>query len=125
VFWLPESATGGPDPRRRLPGRHVPARLHVRYDAASFPEDIVFQETADRANFQGRYVLRHSWKGDNTCEAALRYREQLRVRAEQEASTLAALTAWPIDDIRRRMGPAAAGPAKTHSRRWWQKLFTD
>ncbi len=100
-------------------------RLHVRYDAASFPEDIVFQETADRANFQGRYVLRHPWKGDATCEAAQRYREQLRARAEQEASTLAALTAWPIDDIRRRMGPAAAGPVKTDSRRWWQRLFTD
>src|SRR5260221_12417495 len=27
-------------------------RLHVRYDAKSFPEDIVFQETYDRENFQ-------------------------------------------------------------------------
>ena len=38
-------------------------RLHVRYDDAHFPEDLVFQETADRTNFQGRYVLRHEWKG--------------------------------------------------------------
>jgi hypothetical protein len=128
VFWLPESPAGGPDPRRRALGGAVDTfltRLHVRYDGASFPEDIVFQETADRANFQGRYVLRHPWKGDGTCEAAQRYREQLRARAEQEASALAALTAWPIDDIRRRMGPAAAGPAKPDSRRWWQRIFTD
>lgn len=38
-------------------------RLHVRYDAAHFPEDLVFQETADRSNFQARYVLRHEWQG--------------------------------------------------------------
>ena len=38
-------------------------RLHLRYDAAHFPEDLVFQETADRTNFQGRYVLRHPWTG--------------------------------------------------------------
>jgi hypothetical protein len=39
--------------------RGVPAfitRLHVRYDAQSFPEDITFLETHDRENFQGRYV---------------------------------------------------------------------
>ena len=42
-------------------------RLHVRYDGAHFPEDLVFQETGDRANFQGRYVLRHAWTGNETC----------------------------------------------------------
>ena len=45
-------------------------RLHVRYDTAHFPEDLVFQETADRSNFQGRYVLRHEWTGEGSCEAA-------------------------------------------------------
>src|SRR5438094_653635 len=55
VFWL--------DAER---GRAVAApevfltRLHVRYDSAHFPEDLVFQETADRGNFQGRYGLRHA-----------------------------------------------------------------
>ncbi len=54
-------------------------RLHVRYDAAHFPEDLVFQETADRANFQGRYVLRHEWKGEaGACEAARRYSRRCR-----------------------------------------------
>ena len=51
-------------------------RLHVRYDAAHFPEDLVFQETADRTNFQGRYVLRHEWKGEASCEAARQYRSR-------------------------------------------------
>ncbi len=128
VFWLSEGPTSNPDPRRRImPGGPVDTfltRLHVRYDGTSFPEDLVFQETADRASFQGRYVLRHPWKGDAPCEAAQRYREELRARAEQEAKALAALTAWPIDDIRRRMGPLPAG-SKPDARRWWQKLFAE
>ena len=52
-------------------------RLHVRYDNAHFPEDLVFQETADRTNFQGRYVLRHAWTGDGTCDAAASYRRSV------------------------------------------------
>ena len=47
-------------------------RLHVRYDDAHFPEDLVFQETADRANFQGRYVLRHAWTGADSVPALRR-----------------------------------------------------
>src|SRR5262249_26120112 len=38
-------------------------RMHVRYDAKSFPEDLVFLETRDRENFQGRYIMRHPWTG--------------------------------------------------------------
>jgi hypothetical protein len=45
-------------------------RLHMRYDAKSFPDDITFQETYDRENFQGRYVLRHPWQGNASCPAA-------------------------------------------------------
>jgi hypothetical protein len=46
VFW-----SDGPDSQ---PPNVFLTRLHVRYDNAHFPEDLVFQETADRANFQGR-----------------------------------------------------------------------
>jgi hypothetical protein len=56
----------------------------------------VFQETGARVNFQGRYVLRHPWKGELSCEGAPRYREVLRTRAEQEARVLASLTGWPV-----------------------------
>ena len=44
-------------------------RLHLRYDGQHFPEDLVFQETGDRSNFQGRYVLRHPWTGKADCPA--------------------------------------------------------
>ena len=53
-------------------------RLHVRYDAAHFPEDLIFQETSDRSNFQARYILRHPWTGTDECAAATAYRQQLR-----------------------------------------------
>ena len=96
-------------------------RLHVRYDAAHFPEDLVFQETADRSSFQGRYVLRHPWKGEAKCEAAERYRRALRARVEQEAGNLASLTGWPIEDIRRKVGAIPDGAPD--SRPWWQQLF--
>ena len=39
-------------------------RLHLRYTRESLPEDLVFQETADRQNFQARYVLRQPWRGE-------------------------------------------------------------
>ncbi len=96
-------------------------RLHVRYDASHFPEDLVFQETADRANFQGRYVLRHPWKGEARCAAAQRYREALRARAEQEAGALASLTGWPIEEIRRKAGVIPGG--ENNGRRWWERLY--
>jgi hypothetical protein len=127
VFWLAESgAAGSPDQRPFRRGGPVDVfmtRLHVRYDATSFPEDLVFQETADRANFQGRYILRHPWKGEAKCEAAERYRQALRIRAEREAGNLSSLTGWPIEDIRRKIGPVSAGDGIPDNRPWWQKLF--
>ena len=127
VFWLAESESGSAVNRpRSRPGGPVDVfltRLHVRYDATSFPEDLVFQETADRANFQGRYILRHPWKGEAKCEAAERYRQALRIRAEREAANLSSLTGWPIEDVRRKIGPVSGGEGRPDDRAWWQKLF--
>jgi hypothetical protein len=95
-------------------------RLHVRYDAAHFPEDLVFQETSDRTNFQGRYVLRHAWTGEGTCDAAVRYRAELPQRREREAQTLASLTGWNISEIRRTMNVAAPSPEPAA---WWQRIW--
>ena len=97
-------------------------RLHVRYDAAHFPDDLVFQQTADRSNFQGRYVLQHHWTGPETCEAARQYRSTLPARFDREAQTLASLTGWPVNDVRRKMPKVlASGPAD--ERAWWERLW--
>jgi hypothetical protein len=102
--------TGGgavPFPRNLFPGSGPQpvflTRLHLRYDKEHFPEDLVFQETGDRTNFQGRYVLRHAWGGEDACSAVTQYRQQLAQRRENEARTLASLTGWRIEDIRRQM----------------------
>jgi len=112
VFWLEEGPSAGGGQEVFL------TRLHVRYDGERFPEDLVFQETADRSNFQGRYILRHPFAGEITCEAN-QYREDLRLRREREAQTLASLTGWPIQRIRKKAGitePAAVT-------KWYEKLW--
>ncbi len=47
-------------------------RLHVRYDAEHFPEDLMLKVTGNRTNFQGRYVLQRAWSGGADCPAAPR-----------------------------------------------------
>jgi hypothetical protein len=81
-------------------------RLHVRYDAQSFPEDLTFIETKDRANFQGRYVLRHPFKGDTKCDAGTKYRAELPTRFKREAVNLARITGWKQSEIETRMEAA-------------------
>ncbi len=78
-------------------------RLHVRYDARTFPEDIAFLETHDRENFQGRYVLRHPWNGDASCAAGEAYRAALPARFAREASNLVNLTGWERHQVEAQM----------------------
>jgi hypothetical protein len=112
VFWNGDARGGAADA--------FLTRLHVRYDAAHFPEDLVFQETGDRGNFQGRYVLRHAYAGTPACSAAGDYRRSLVERHAREAEQLASLTGWNIADIRKKMGPEApAGPEPA----WWERLW--
>ncbi|ULA63649.1 MAG: conserved exported protein of unknown function [Nitrospira sp.] len=122
VFW--QNNPGGPQRGRSMPmAQNVfLTRLHVRYDAAHFPEDLLFQETSDRSNFQARYILRHPWTGTDECAAATAYRQQLRERYEREAQTLANLTGWNIGEIRKQMNIAAvpAGEEKAWYRRLWK-----
>ncbi|MBK9306546.1 MAG: DUF2330 domain-containing protein [Nitrospira sp.] len=98
-------------------------RLHVRYDAAHFPEDLMFQETADRNNFQARYILRHAWTGTDDCPAATTYRQQLRERYEREAQTLAHLTGWNISEIRKTMNVASLPGGE--DKKWYQRIWNN
>jgi hypothetical protein len=114
VFWLaPQGvARGGGAPV-------MLTRLHLRYTRESLPEDLVFQETGDRQNFQARYVLRHPWSGDaGSCSAAPAYFEDVARRQEREAATLASLTGWDVNAIRAKM---ALAPQPTN--RWWDVLW--
>jgi len=103
------------------------SRLHARYDAAHFPEDLVFQETSNQENFQGRYVLRHPFKGASQCLEATRYEGELSTRREREAQNLAQLTGWKIEDIRRKAQTVkiteAADPAPTRPGPWYRRVW--
>lgn len=125
VFW---TAPSRPIERPRRPikiqARDVfITRLHLRYTADTFPEDLFFQQTGDRTNFQGRYVIRHPWQGSpNACRAAGTYFAELDRRQEREAETLASLTGWQLAEIRERMelgGPVEASDDEP----WWKKLW--
>jgi hypothetical protein len=122
VSWLDAAEPNRPPGFVRQGSPVFVTRLHVRYDRDHFPEDLAFQETADRTNFQGRYVLRHAWKGEAACDAARSYREGLPRRYEQEAQNLATLTGWDVNDIRRKMG---SGPKISDVGRpgFWARLF--
>jgi hypothetical protein len=100
-------------------------RLHLRYDSPHFPEDLVFQETADRENFQGRFILRHPWTGKAACEAGRAYRRELPKRYEQQAATLASLTGWEVGKIRGKMNLKAGTQGASRDEPWWKQIWTD
>ncbi len=112
VFWQDSPDSVQPSSRRFPPvitndGRVFITRLHIRYNRDKFPEDLTFKETSNQESFQGRYVLRHAFKGETSCDAGKKYQRSLRPRFEKEAQNLSKLTGWNIADIRRKMNIAS------------------
>ena len=120
VWWLDDPPAPGAAATPFL------TRLHVRYDRAHFPQDLVLQETDDRANFQARYVLRHEWTGGGDCDNARAYRQGLPQRREKEARALAELTGWELPAIRERMALRSdwTHPGERFDTvQWWEKIW--
>jgi len=132
VFWVNNVSPGQPGipkpfmPRRGMGGavQAYVTRLHVRYDAKNFPDDLRFQITKDTTNYQGRYVLRHPYKGDAKCDELDNYKKSLKVRQEKEITTLAHLTGWPREQIEKdaKYTPAAGGSEKKDDK-WWNRIW--
>ncbi len=108
VFWLNY---------QQLPKVFI-SRIHIRYTRNTFPEDLQFQETANRQLFQGRYVINHPYQGEMTCDAANTYKQSVRQRQEQEIQNLARLTNWEINTIRRQVEFVNVEPQP-----WWRQLW--
>ena len=134
VMWLDEGGQDQPQPGFRPGPQPVDVfvtRLHVRYDAKTFPQDLTFQVTGDRDNYQGRYVLRHPWRGDfNKCEEARDYADELVSRWDQEAENLAKLTGWDEAEIKEKMAAGGYSEAAINidlepkdKKPWWQRLW--
>jgi hypothetical protein len=121
VFWLDERSPNGMGGGSQV----VLTRMHARYDGEHFPEDLVFQVTSDRQNFQARYVLRHAFKGELQCEAGKQYLRELDKRHQQEAETLANLTGWDLGTITKKMGDDAPGKRAggKGSEAWYKRLW--
>lgn len=97
-------------------------RMHVRYDLEHFPDDIMFNETKDKSNFQGRYVLNHPWNGEDSCDEVSKYKNSLGVKFEQEAQNLARLTGWNIDEIREKMKKDGQTPSMKPLK-WYERIW--
>jgi len=117
VFWLADQGRRG---AKTGAADAFVTRLHVRYDGEHFPEDLMFQETPDKTNFQGRYVLRHPYEGSTECSAE-EYQRELRARHEQQARNLVTLTGWSLGEVRGRM--ALAGSPTAEPVAWWHRLW--
>ncbi len=116
AFWV--------DPGGRGPGTQAfLTRLHVRYDRQHFPEDLAFQITADQQNFQGRYVIRHEWKGDEDCPGVAAYHATLRDRRRKQAENVVNATGWQLHDVRDRMAVDADWTTANDRMTWWQRMW--
>ena len=73
-------------------------RLHVRYDRAHFPQDLMFTETKNKQNFQCRYVLQNpAHISDESCSEVLPYYKRVLDRRNTELETLEKITWWKKD----------------------------
>ena len=135
VFWLPNNNSQEPSSRGRRIAPQAQnvfvTRLHVRYDAKSFPEDLKFKTTGNRQNFQGRYVLRHAFEGEMKCKAAKDYKKRVNERKEKEVKTLANLTGWDRTKIWADIEAAGVGVKyeikddEGGGPTWWKKIWDD
>lgn len=130
VFWLDDASSSGnipPSFRRSRPQSNTfITRLHIRYTRDKFPEDLMFQETGNQENFQGRYVMNHPFKGKLSCEAGKKYQQTLRPRLEKEASNLANLTGWSLRDISSKIDFSIAQPKKAEGNTpFWRNVWNE
>jgi len=105
------------------PGTAVLTRLHLRYDKEHFPEDLVFQVTADRENWQARYVLHHPYSGTDECPQLAAYHQTVWDRRKEEAKNYCDLTGARLDETRTRMGVAENWSAPYETASWWERLW--
>lgn len=63
-------------------------------------------------------MLRHPYEGEMKCQEARDYLQSVKNRQEQEAQTLARLTGWNINQIRRKIDFV-----EIKSSPWWRRVW--
>ncbi len=97
VDWLELESTDYHTQARNYKGFVYFTRMHLTYDRAHFPQDLLFQETANKERFQGRYIITHPASGgDFSCEKGQTYIQELSKRRWNELYTYQWLTGRDI-----------------------------
>ncbi len=115
AFWI--------SPNSSPPSVAVLTRLHLRYDRDHFPEDLVFQVTADRENWQARYVLHHPYSGTDECPELAAYHKTVWDRRHKEAENYCDLTGTAMGDARTRMGVTENWSVPYETATWWERIW--
>ncbi|MEZ4685646.1 MAG: hypothetical protein R3B47_06150 [Bacteroidia bacterium] len=111
IFWLASSVPDGSRTADYEGKVHI-TRLHLRYDRENFPQDLLFQATPNRENFQARYVTHIPAKGSMDCDAAEEYLSKLALRREAELKSLNQLTGWDTEAFAGYINNATNGSTK-------------
>lgn len=90
VNWLQTGGWGG------YTGPLFFTRLHVTYNSKDYPQDLVFQETPNREQYQCRYILNHPAAYTVDCPQWNHYQQEKTEKRYQELRELAALTGWDV-----------------------------
>jgi hypothetical protein len=102
----------------------VLTRLHVRYDHRRFPEDLQLQETANRTNWQARYVIHHPYRGPEECSEMTAYRKTVWERREAEAHNYCDLTGASLEATRSKMAVGEKWEEPQEALQWWERIWT-
>jgi len=94
VNWLQSGGWSG------YTGQLFFTRLHVTYNRRDFPQDLIFQETPNREQFQCRFILNHPAPYVNDCPEWGSYQEQKIQSRKNELRELANLTGWDVSRYR-------------------------
>jgi hypothetical protein len=111
VFWLAGATPTGSRTSDYEGKIHI-TRMHLRYDRENFPQDLLFQATPNRENFQARYVTHIPAKGSMDCDAAEEYLTKLALRRESELKSLNQLTGWSTEEFAGYIHNATKGSTK-------------
>ena len=98
-------------------------RMHVRYDAQHFPEDLVLHETGDRENWQARYVIHHPYPGNEECAQRSPYLKTVWARRAKEAANYASLTGTDERTVRKMMDVRDDWSYGDETLSWWDRIW--
>ncbi|HEU4940531.1 MAG TPA: DUF2330 domain-containing protein, partial [Candidatus Eisenbacteria bacterium] len=103
----------------------VLTRLHVRYDRKRFPEDLQFQETANKTSWQARYVIHHPYRGSEECSEKTPYWKTVWRRRESEARNYCELTGANLEVTREKMAVGESWEKPAEKVPWWEHIWTE